>query len=75
MNWDTLFPPALAGFGLGILSDDPFSRDPYVQMWSLGLQREFPFDAVLEVGYVRTGRPQTHHPARYQPGAPAGVPE
>ena len=52
VNWDTLFPPALAGGGLGILTDDPFSRDPYIQMWSLGLQREFPFDAVLEVGYA-----------------------
>jgi hypothetical protein len=52
VSWDRLFPPAPAGSGLGILSDDPFSRDPYVQMWSLGLQREFPFDAVLEVGYV-----------------------
>ncbi len=52
VNWDNLFPPAAAGGGLGILTDDPRSRDPYAQMYSLGIQRELPFDAVLEVGYV-----------------------
>jgi TonB-dependent receptor-like protein len=51
VSWDNLFPVAPT-VGVGILSDDPFARDPYVQMWSLGIQRELPFDAVLEVGYV-----------------------
>jgi len=50
-KWDTLFPKAPA-LGVGILTDDPFARDPYVQMYSLGIQRELPFDSVLEVYYA-----------------------
>lgn len=52
VNWDNLFPATSDLANAGILSDDPFSRDPYLEMWSLGIQRELPFDAMLEVTYV-----------------------
>jgi hypothetical protein len=49
--WDTLFP-ATPATPVGILTTDPFARDPYVQMYSLGVQRSLPLDSVLEVYYV-----------------------
>ncbi len=51
VNWDSLFPVS-AGVGIGILTDDPFARTPYVQQWSLGVQRDLPRDIILEVLYA-----------------------
>jgi outer membrane receptor protein involved in Fe transport len=52
VTWDNLFPAAPPLGGVGILSDDPRSRDPYSMMYSLGIQRDLAFDSVLEVDYV-----------------------
>jgi hypothetical protein len=51
INWDTLFP-ASNGVGLGILTDDPYARSPWVQSWSLGVERELPSEMTLEVLYA-----------------------
>jgi len=51
VQWDNLFP-ASAGAGLGILADDPRARTPYVQQYSLGIQRELPGHFLLEAAYV-----------------------
>lgn len=49
--WDTLFPAA-AGNGVGILSDDPYARNPRVQQYSFGVQRELPWEMTMEMAYV-----------------------
>jgi Carboxypeptidase regulatory-like domain/TonB dependent receptor-like, beta-barrel len=51
VQWDNLFP-ASAGVGLGILADDPRARTPYVQQYSLGIQRELPGNFLVEAAYV-----------------------
>jgi hypothetical protein len=52
VTWDDLFPPVAPGGSLGILTDDPYARDPYSEQWSLGIQRELPLNSMLEVDYV-----------------------
>jgi len=51
VQWDNLFP-AGAGVGLGVLSDDPRARTPYVQQYSFGIQRELPGNFMIEAAYV-----------------------
>ncbi len=51
VQWDNLFP-ASAGVGVGILADDPRARTPYVQQYSLGIQKELPGNFLLEATYV-----------------------
>src|SRR5208337_417902 len=50
-SWDNLFPAGPSS-SPGILTDDPFAREPYSEMWSFGVQRALPYDSVLEVMYV-----------------------
>ena len=52
VKWDNLWPAVSPGGGPGFLTDDPFARDPYVQMWSLGVQRQLTSSTVLEVTYA-----------------------
>ena len=51
-QWDTLFPPVGATSGVGILTDDPFARTPYVQQYSFGIQRELMPNLLLEATYT-----------------------
>ncbi len=52
VNWDNLWPAGPGALNLGIFSNDPRARDPYLGEWSLGVQRELPFDTVIETTYV-----------------------
>jgi hypothetical protein len=51
VSWDNLWPQK-GGVGVGTLTDDPYARTPYVQQYSLGMERALPGDMLLEVGYV-----------------------
>jgi hypothetical protein len=44
--------PSLGASGLQIYV--PASHDPYMEEWSLDIQRELPFNMMLDVGYVGT---------------------
>src|ERR1700754_2874446 len=52
VTWDNLFPAAAAAGSLGILTDDPFARTPYVQQYSLSAQQELPGNIIAEVAYA-----------------------
>jgi Carboxypeptidase regulatory-like domain/TonB dependent receptor-like, beta-barrel len=52
VTWDNLFPAAPSAGSLGILTDDPRARTPYVHQYSLSFQRELPKNLVAEVAYV-----------------------
>jgi hypothetical protein len=43
---------ASTNLGQTIQAFNPHLTDPYVQTWQLGLQRELPFNSVIEVDYV-----------------------
>jgi hypothetical protein len=52
VTWDNLFPAVPAAGSLGILTDDPRARSPYVHQYSLSVQRELPAKIVAELAYV-----------------------
>jgi hypothetical protein len=52
VTWDNLFPAVPAAGSLGILTDDPRARSPYVHQYSLSFQRELPGNIVAEVAYA-----------------------
>ena len=52
VTWDNLFPPVAAAGSLGVLTDDPRARTPYVQQYSLSVQRELPGNLVAEIAYA-----------------------
>ena len=51
-SWDSLFPAAGSGIGVGILTDDPFARTPYVHMYSFGIQHQLTNSLLIEASYI-----------------------
>ena len=71
--YDTLGPvdPNSLTFIAVIQSENPIN--PYIQMWSLGAQRELSRNTTLEINYI--GTKGTHFLNRRQIAQPYGIPD